>query len=148
MKIALAADHAGWPAKETIKKFITRLGHKVHDFGTFSAEPVDYPDYTVKPARLVAARKFRFGIFLCGSGIGMSMVANKIKGIRSAFCHNKITARLARSHNDTNILSLGTRVLTISQMKQIIRVWLKTRFKGGRHLRRINKIKRIESGRK
>lgn len=144
MKIAVASDHAGWKAKEVLKKFLTRLGHKVQDFGTFSEEPADYPDYAVKVARLVAARKFRFGILFCGSGLGMSMVANKIKGIRSAVCHNKLTAQHARAHNDANILSLGTRVLTIPQIKQIIRVWFATRFKGGRHQRRINQIKRIE----
>jgi len=144
MKIAIASDHAGFELKEKIKKFLEELGYKYKDFGTDSNESVDYPDYALKVAESVAKKEFERGILVCGSGIGMCMVANKIPGIRAALCHNVETARSSREHNDANILTFGARMIDENTAKDIVRVWLKTEFLGDRHLRRVNKIKEIE----
>ena len=137
MKIAIGSDHAGFKYKEKIKQFLTGLGHSVDDFGTDSEGPVDYPLF-IRPVALAVARgEAERGVVLGGSGNGEAMVANRVKGVRCALCWNIETARLARQHNDANIISLGQRLLTEEAALQIVRTWLDTAFEGGRHLRRI-----------
>lgn len=138
--IALGSDHAGFRYKETIKQMLTAEGHRVHDFGTFSEEPCDYPDF-VRPAALAVARgECQRGIVLGGSGNGEAMVANRIRGIRCGLCWNEQVAIWNRSHNDANMLSLGQRTVTEAEALAIVRVWLTTAFEGGRHIARIQKI--------
>jgi ribose 5-phosphate isomerase B len=144
MRVAIASDHAGFELKEKIKKFLKELNHEYEDFGTHSNESVDYPDYALKVAESVAKKEFERGILICGSGIGMSIAANKIPGIRAALCHSVEMAKLSREHNDANVLTLGARIIDEATAKEIVKVWLSTEFLGNRHLRRINKIKEIE----
>ncbi len=140
MKIAIGTDHAGYLYKEKIKDTLQASGYTVQDFGTHSEEPVDYPLY-IRPAALAVAKgQAERGIILGGSGNGEAVVANRIPGIRCALCWNPETARLARSHNDANMLSLGARMLSLEQALDIVRTWLDTPFDGGRHLRRIQQI--------
>jgi len=140
MKIAIGSDHAGFRYKETIKQFLTELGHGVDDFGTDSEEPVDYPLY-IRPVALAVARgEAERGVVLGGSGNGEAMVANRVKGVRCALCWNVKTARLARQHNDANVISLGQRMITEEVALEIVRTWIETPFEGGRHLRRIELI--------
>ena len=140
MKIAVGSDHAGFKYKEEIKRFLNELGHQVTDFGTSSEEPVDYPLF-VRPATLSVARgEVDRGIVLGGSGNGEAMVANRVKGIRCAVCWNAGSARLARQHNEANMISLGQRMMSQEQALEIVRVWLETPFEGGRHVRRIQMI--------
>jgi ribose 5-phosphate isomerase B len=142
MKIAIGSDHAGFRYKETIKQLLTELGHAVHDFGTDSEEPVDYPLF-IRPVALAVARgEAERGVVLGGSGNGEAMVANRVKGVRCALCWNIETARLARQHNDANMISLGERMITEEVALDIVRTWLETPFEGGRHLRRIQLIDR------
>lgn len=144
MKIALGTDHAGYPYKEKIKTLLREQGHDVLDFGTFSEDPVDYPLF-VRPAALSVVRgESKRGIILGGSGNGEAMVANRIPGIRCALCWNPETARLAREHNDANMISLGARMISLDEALGIVKIWLETPFAGGRHLRRIQQIDRIE----
>ncbi len=145
MKIAIASDHAGFPLKETIKKYLDDLGYEYKDFGTTNEESVDYPDYASKVAKAVSENKFEKGILICGTGIGMSIVANKFPGVRAALCYDVETARLSREHNDANVLTLGGRTTNHELAKEIVHVWLTTEFVGERHLRRVNKIKEIDS---
>ena len=140
MKIAIGSDHAGFKYKEKIKQFLTGLGHDVDDFGTDSEEPVDYPLFIRPVALAVAQGNAERGVVLGGSGNGEAMVANRAKGVRCALCWNVETARLAREHNDANVLSLGQRMLTEELALEIVRTWLDTPFAGGRHLRRIQLI--------
>ena len=137
MKIAVASDHAGFTYKEKIKQFLVALGHEVTDFGTDSEEPVDYPLFIRPVAEAVARGQAERGIVLGGSGNGEAMAANRIKRVRCAVCWNVATARLARQHNDANMISLGQRMLFEEQALEIVSVWLETDFEGGRHLRRI-----------
>ena len=140
MKIAIGSDHAGFKYKEAIKHFLNRLGHQVTDFGTSSEEPVDYPLF-IRPVALAVARgEADRGIVLGGSGNGEAMVANRLKGIRCAVCWNTESARLARQHNDANMISLGQRMMSKEQALEIVSVWLETPFEGGRHVRRIQMI--------
>jgi ribose 5-phosphate isomerase B len=140
MKIALGADHRGFELKEKIKKYLTDLGHQVTDFGTHSNQSVDYPDFGFKVAESVAKGKSDFGITFCWTGNGMNMVANKVKGIRSALCINEEMARLTRAHNNANVLALASKFVSEDQAKKIVDVWLSTEFEGGRHKPRIDKI--------
>ena len=140
MKIAIGSDHAGFRYKERIKKFLRNLGHTVEDFGTDSEEPVDYPLFIRPVAMAVASGEAERGIVLGGSGNGEAMVANRVKGVRCALCWNVVTARLAREHNDANMISLGQRMLTEEMALEIVRTWLETPFEGGRHQRRIQLI--------
>lgn len=145
MKIVVGSDHAGFEYKSKIIGFIKSMGHSVEDIGTNSSESTDYPDFAEKGAKIVACGEADIAIFLCGSGIGMDIVANKIKGIRSAACWNKETAMLARSHNHANVLCLGERLLTLDECLEIIKVFLNTpESMEERHLRRVKKIKDIE----
>ena len=140
MKIAIGSDHAGFKYKERIKQFLTGLGHDVDDFGTDSEEPVDYPLFIRPVALAVAQGNAERGVVLGGSGNGEAMVANRVKGVRCALCWNVETARLAREHNDANVLSLGQRMLAEELALEIVRTWLDAPFEGGRHLRRIQLI--------
>jgi ribose 5-phosphate isomerase B len=137
VKIAIGSDHAGFEYKEKINILLAGLGHEVQDFGTFSAQPVDYPLFIRPTAEAVARGESERGIVLGGSGNGEAIVANKVRGIRCALCWNLETARLAREHNDSNVLSLGQRMIPEELAIQIVKVWLVTPFEGGRHARRI-----------
>jgi ribose 5-phosphate isomerase B len=137
MIIAIGSDHAGFTYKEKIKQFLSALGHQVMDFGTHSEEPVDYPLFIRPVAEAVARGEAERGVVLGGSGNGEAMAANRVKGVRCALCWNVETARLARQHNDANIISLGQRMMSEEEALEIVRVWLDTGFEGGRHLRRI-----------
>jgi len=140
MKIAIASDHAGFTYKEKIKQHLIRAGHDVRDFGTTSDASVDYPDF-IRPAALAVARgECERGIVLGGSGNGEAMVANRIKGVRCAVGWNAESARLARQHNDANMLSLGQRMMDLEDALTILDTWLRTPFEGGRHIPRIRKI--------
>ena len=143
MIIAIASDHAGYLLKTKIKAHLEAKAISVEDFGTFKDEPVDYPDYGILAARFVAQNKADFGILVCGSGIGMSIVANKVKGIRAALCTSEEMAELSRQHNDANVLTLGGRLTEHQYALRIVDTWLKTPFEGGRHFRRINKIHQL-----
>lgn len=140
MKIAIGSDHAGFKYKEQIKHFLNGLGHQIADLGTFSEEPVDYPLFIRPVALSVAQDEADRGIVLGGSGNGEAMVANRLKGIRCAVCWNAESARLARQHNDANMISLGQRMMSKEQALEIVSVWLGTPFEGGRHVRRIQMI--------
>jgi ribose 5-phosphate isomerase B len=140
MKIAVGSDHAGFKYKEGIKRFLTNLGHNVEDFGTNSEKPVDYPLFIRPVALAVASGKVERGIVVGGSGNGEAMVANRSKGIRCALCWNIESARLARHHNDANMISLGQRMISEQVALEIVRTWLESTFEGGRHLRRIEMI--------
>lgn len=140
LKIAIGSDHAGFEYKEKIKALLTSLGHEVRDFGTSSAEPVDYPLFIRPTAEAVARGECDRGIVLGGSGNGEAIVANKVRGIRCALCWSLETARLAREHNDSNVLSMGQRMIPDELALEIVKVWLVTPFEGGRHSRRIAEI--------
>ncbi len=143
MNIAIASDHAGFLYKELIAALLRDQGHQVRDFGTDSTDPVDYPKFVGAAARAVATGECERGIVLGGSGNGEAMVANRYKGVRCALCWSIESARLARSHNDANVLALGERLLTEDLAFQIIDTWLKTGFEGGRHQRRIEQIDEV-----
>lgn len=140
MKISIGSDHAGYAYKERIKKYLAGLGHEVKDFGTHSDESCDYPLYIRPAAEAVARREAERGIVLGGSGNGEAMVANRVRGVRCALCWNTESARLGRSHNDANMISLGQRMVSEETALEIVRVWLDTPFDGGRHERRIRMI--------
>src|SRR5689334_15043620 len=137
MKIAIGSDHAGFEYKEQIRKLLESLGHSVRDFGTDSNQPVDYPLFIRPVAEAVARGEFERGVVLGGSGNGEAIVANRVRGIRCAVCWNLESARLARQHNDANVLSLGQRLIAEDALLPIVTTWLETPFEGGRHLRRI-----------
>jgi ribose 5-phosphate isomerase B len=141
MKIGIGSDHAGFEYKERIKQLLRQLGHEVRDFGTNSAsEPVDYPDFIRPVAQAVARGELERGIVLGGSGNGEAMAANRFRGVRCALCWNLESARLSREHNDSNVLSLGQRMLPVDLALEIVKIWLSTSFVGGRHARRIRQI--------
>jgi ribose 5-phosphate isomerase B len=142
MKIAMASDHAGFNYKEQIKTFLLEKGHEVKDFGTYSAESCDYPDFIRPAAEAVAAGEFERGVILGGSGNGEAMVANKVAGIRCAVCWDLRSARLSRKHNDANMMSLGERLISIQEALEIVELWLRTDFEGGRHIRRVKNIEK------
>jgi len=144
MKIALAADHAGFEEKEKLKSELDSLGVEYTDMGTDSNASVDYPDYARKVAEAVAKGDFERGILLCGSGAGMAIAANKVPGIRSAVAWNEEIARLSREHNNTNVLALAARFTADYEIKNIVKAWLDAEFDAGRHERRVEKITKIE----
>jgi ribose 5-phosphate isomerase B len=146
MRIAMGADHAGFPLKEELKGFLEAEGHQVVDFGTDSTDPVDYPSFCAAAARAVVDGRADRGIVLGGSGQGEQIVANKIDGIRASLCHDLYSARLAREHNDANVLGLGARVIAPEYAREVVRLWLETPFEGGRHEPRIEQIAMIERG--
>jgi ribose 5-phosphate isomerase B len=140
MKISLGTDHAGFRYKEKVKALLTELGHEVKDFGTFNEEPVDYPVFIRPAAEAVARGECDRGIVFGGSGNGEAMAANKVRGARCALCWNEELARLSRQHNDSNVLSLGERVIPEDLALKIVRVWLDTPFEGGRHQKRVEQL--------
>ena len=142
--IGIASDHAGFHLKEYLKKRMEDWGYKVIDMGTNSEKSVDYPDYAYSLSKRVSDGEIPFGVLICGTGIGMCMTANKVKGIRAALCWNEYTAKLSRLHNNANILCLGGRVITPEVADGILKVWLGESFEGGRHGKRLEKIRRIE----
>ncbi len=144
MKIALAADHAGYEEKEKLKKTLDDLGISYDDMGTNWCDPVDYPDYARKVGEAVARGKYDQGLLVCGSGTGMAIAANKVPGIRAAVAWNEEIARLAREHNDANVLSLAARYTSDEENEKIVKAWFGARFEGGRHERRVEKIAKIE----
>jgi ribose 5-phosphate isomerase B len=143
-RIAIGSDHAGFPVKEAIRKYLEAAGYAVDDQGTSSEDSVDYPDFGKAVGERVAARQDDLGIVVCGSGIGISIAANKVPGIRAALAHNVLTARLAREHNDANVLALGARIVTPSAALEMVQTFLNTPYAGGRHQRRLDKITQIE----
>jgi RpiB/LacA/LacB family sugar-phosphate isomerase len=145
MKIALASDHAGYAEKERLKPLFHELGLEVEDLGTVSEDSVDYPDYARKVAERVAQGFAEQGVLVCGSGTGMAIAANKVRGVRAAVAWNEETARLARQHNDANVLALGARTTPPEEFPKIVRAWFNARFDDGRHSARVEKIKQIEN---
>ena len=145
MKIALASDHAGYDLKAGVAAYLRERGVPFEDFGCGPGESVDYVDYGAKAARAVVAGECDRAILVCGTGIGMAVVANKFKGIRATPCWSEFTAEVSRSHNDSNCLTLGGRTLTLELARTIVRIWLETPFEGGRHARRVQKIRDIEA---
>ena len=140
MRIAIGADHAGYLLKEELKGYLTELKYGVKDFGTYSEERADYPDFAHPVALAVEKKEFEFGILVCGSGNGVNMAANKHQGIRSALCWTVELAELARLHNDANIIALPARFISATDAKEMVRIFLTTDFEGGRHQVRVNKI--------
>lgn len=145
MRIAIGSDHRGYQSKEKIKALLTSKGHEVKDFGTESPASCDYPDAAYPTCRAVVTRECDLGILLCGSGIGMSMSANKVRGIRAALCHDELTAEMSRRHNDANILCLPADLIGDELIRRIVEVWLKSSFEGGRHERRVRKMAEYEA---
>jgi ribose 5-phosphate isomerase B len=144
VRIAIGSDHRGFALKEALKELLAELGHEWVDFGCQSEEPVDYPDIGRPLAEAVAAGEYQRGILICGSGVGMSIAADKVKGVRAALCENSFTARLARRHNDANVLCLGSWCIGQGLAEEIVRVFLSEDFEGGRHARRLEKIRAME----
>ena len=140
MRIAIASDHAGYRYKAMLADFLRERGHEVGDFGTTSEESVDYPDFIRPAAEAVSRGEFEGGIVLGGSGNGEAIAANRVRGVRCALCWSKETARLARAHNDANMISLGQRLLSEDQAREIVEAWLAQPFEGGRHVARIAKL--------
>ena len=145
VSIALGSDHAGFQLKEAIRKELSQKGYKIHDFGTHSPEPSDFPVYAEKVSIAIAKNEYSRGILVCGTGIGMSIAANKVKGIRAAVCWNEYTAKVSRNHNNANVLCLGGRILSESEALKIVMVWLSEEYEGGRHKIRNDLIGEIEN---
>ena len=144
MKIALGSDHGGIELKRVIIKHLENKGIEMKDFGTYTEESCDYPDFALKVAEEVAAKNYDFGILICGTGIGISISANKVPGIRAALCHDTFSAHATREHNDANILAMGGRIVGPGLALDIVDAFLNAKFEGGRHERRVNKITEIE----
>lgn len=144
MKIYIGADHAGFPLKETLRDYVKEKGHEVIDLGTFSEESVDYPDLAREVAEKVRENKDTLGVLVCGTGIGVSIAANKLKGIRAANVHDVNEATLSRQHNNANVVTVGARTLQPQMAKDIVDAFLTTPFEGGRHQARVDKITAIE----
>jgi ribose 5-phosphate isomerase B len=145
MKVAIASDHGGIHIREEIKKLMDEMGIEYIDLGCECETSVDYPDYAIPVAEKVANGEVDRGILICGTGIGMTIAANKVKGIRCALCHDVYSAKLTRQHNDSNILAMGERVIGPGLAREIAKVWLTTEFEGGRHARRVEKITQYEN---
>lgn len=145
MRLALGADHAGYELKEELKDFFAQREIDYYDFGTYDTKSTDYSDWGIKVAQAVAKGKFERGILICGTGLGMSLTANKVPGIRATPCYGIFSARLSREHNNSNILALGGRITGKGLARQIVEEWLEAKFKEGRHKRRVDKITKIES---
>jgi len=144
VRIAIGSDHAGFPLKQHVAKLLADWGHEVMDFGTDSEDPVDYPFFCASVARAVVRGEAERGIVLGGSGQGEQLAANKVRGARAALCNDLFTARLSRSHNDANVLSMGGRIVAAGLAEEILRVWLETEFEGGRHEKRVAQLAQIE----
>lgn len=146
MKIAVGSDHRGYQAKEIVKSVITQMGHEFIDMGTATDQPVDYPDVAYQTAEAVSQGQVERGILICATGIGMSIAANKIAGVRAALCHDEFTAGVSRGHNDSNVLCFSADQTGEVVIRKMVEAWLTTEFSGGRHERRVNKIALIEQG--
>jgi len=146
MKIAVGSDHRGFDAKQQIKAFASELGHECIDYGTDDNNPVDYPDLAYVAAGAVSKKEADRAILICATGIGMSMAANKVHGIRAALCHDELSAQISRDHNDANVLCLSADQVGAVLLRKMVEVWLNTDFSGGRHDRRVRKIQAIEEG--
>jgi ribose 5-phosphate isomerase B len=146
LRVALGSDHGGFEAKETLRRYLGTLGYRVVDVGSFSKDSVDYPDFAVKVARKVASGECERGIMADGAGIGSAMVCNKVRGIRAAMCYNERTVVNSREHNNANVLTLGGPLHTPDELCSMAKLWLETRFAGGRHWPRINKMMAVERG--
>lgn len=144
--IAIACDHGGYALKEQVKAHLTELGYAVKDFGTDSLDSCDYPDFAAAAARAVAAGECEKGIVICTTGIGVSIVANKVDGVRCALCGDLLSAEMTRRHNDTNMLAMGAGIIGGNLALAIVDKWLTTEFEGGRHQRRVDKITAVEQG--
>ena len=141
MEIIIGSDHAGFELKEKYKNLLSNeMGYKVTDVGAYSADSVDYPDIAQKVAMAISAGEFKTGVLICGSGIGMSIAANRFRGVNAALCHNIFTAEMCRKHNNANILVVGARVIGDGLALEMLKVYLKTDFEGGRHKMRVDKI--------
>jgi ribose 5-phosphate isomerase B len=147
MKIAIGSDHRGFDAKQRIVSLLEKLGHEVLDLGPLGKESIDYPDIALQVAQAVSEGRVERGILLCGTGIGMCIAANKVRGVRAAPCHDSITAEMSRRHNDANVLCLSGDLLGDELMGRMVKIWLTTEFEGGRHARRLEKIARFEAER-
>lgn len=145
IKVAIGSDHAGFALKESVREHLQNLGYEVEDCGTHSAEPADYPDYARKVAERVAGHAVDTGIVVCGTGLGVAIAANKVPGVRAVTCNNTLLARFARAHNDANVLAMGGRIVDLAQAEKIVSTWFSTRFEGGRHQERVQKIAAIEA---
>jgi ribose 5-phosphate isomerase B len=148
MKIAIGSDHRGFEVKRRIAAVLANLGHEVEDMGTHGRESVDYPDLAFQVAQAVSAGRAERGILVCGTGIGMCIAANKVRGVRAAPCHDSITAEMSRRHNDANVLCLSADLLGEELIERMVRIWLETPFESGRHARRVDKITRFEAEQK
>jgi ribose 5-phosphate isomerase B len=146
MKIAIGSDHRGYEAKRRIAALLQQLGHDVLDVGAGSKDSVDYPDFALQVAQAVSEGRVDRGILICGTGIGMCIAANKVRGVRAAPCHDSITAEMSRRHNDANVLCLSGDLLGEELIERMVKIWLTTEFEGGRHARRVEKILRFEAG--
>lgn len=145
MKIAIACDHGGYDMKENLAAYLREQGHQVKDFGSYSKESIDYPDFIFPAAEAVARGEFERGVVVCTTGIGVSICANKVKGIRCALCSDEYSARMTREHNDTNMIAFGGNVTTTVRAREMLEIWLKTPFSNGeRHCRRVGKISSYE----
>ena len=144
MRIAIASDHGGFALKQQIMEYLTSIDYEYKDFGCYTADSMDYPDIAFPTAQAVASGEFERGILICGTGIGVSICANKVKGIRCALCSDVVSAELTRQHNDSNVLAMGGRIIGVEVAKAIVKTWLGTEFTGGRHQRRIDKISACE----
>lgn len=144
MQIGLASDHGGFELKEAVKAFLKSIGAEPIDLGTFSEDSVDYPEFAAQVAEKVSTGRFERGILICGTGIGMSIAANKFRGVRAALVNDLYSSRFSREHTDANILVMGGRVVGKDVAKEIVRIWLETPFAGGRHRRRLEKIEALE----
>jgi ribose 5-phosphate isomerase B len=147
-KIAIGSDHAGYEGKERAKEAISALGYEVADYGAHGLESVDYPDFGAAVGRAVASGEVERGVVMCGSGIGISIAANKIPGVRAALCWNEETARLAREHNDANVLCIGARFIDADTAARMIRTFVETEFSGGRHQQRVEKLTKLDEARR
>ncbi|MHB8840771.1 MAG: ribose 5-phosphate isomerase B [Candidatus Aquicultor sp.] len=143
--MVIGADHAGYGMKEELKEVLRQEGVEFLDVGTMSEESVDYPDFAKSVAVKVASGEFDRGVLVCGTGIGVAIAANKVKGVRAANCGEPVSARFSREHNDANVLTVGSRIIGPGMAEEILRVWLKTEFEGGRHAKRVSKISEIEN---
>ncbi len=146
MKIVVGSDHRGFEIKQHVKAIVTQLGHECIDVGTPNNDPVDYPDTAYLAAKAVSNKEADLAILACGTGIGMSITANKIKGVRAALCHDELSAQISRHHNDANVLCISGDLIGEVLLRKMVEVWLSTDFSGGRHERRVRKIEAIEQG--
>lgn len=147
MRVIVASDHRGYDAKQVVKAIVTQMGHECIDVGTDNATPVDYPDLAYMAGKSVSDNTADRAILICATGLGMSIAANKVRGVRAALCHDELSAQISRDHNDANVLCLSGDQLGEVLLRKVVEAWMATEFSGGRHQRRVNKIMAIEQGR-